>query len=73
LSEPDGPLVEVLEMIGLVNVAFWFKKKYFALVSKNVEALCFEDLQSVYLENKEAGLTSASNSLTKITYFLFFL
>ena len=24
-----GPLVEVLVMIGLVNVAFWFKKRYF--------------------------------------------
>ena len=25
-----GPLVEVPVMIALVNVAFWFKKKYFA-------------------------------------------
>ena len=26
-----GPLVEVPVMIALVNVAFWFKKKYFKL------------------------------------------
>ena len=25
-----GPLVEVPEMIGLVNVAFWFRKRMFA-------------------------------------------
>ena len=26
-----GPLVEVPVMIGLVNVAFWFKKRYYVI------------------------------------------
>jgi ACR3 family arsenite transporter len=28
-----GPLVEVPVMIALVNVAFWFKRKYFSETS----------------------------------------
>lgn len=30
-----GPLVEVPVMIGLVNVAFWFKKKYYSATALN--------------------------------------
>ena len=41
-----GPLVEVPVLIALVNVAFWFKRKYFPIVKETPEGIyhvCCED------------------------------
>ena len=35
-----GPLVEVPVLISLVNVAFWFKKKYFPYVTETPSGVC---------------------------------
>ncbi len=35
-----GPLVEVPVLIALVNVAFWFKKKYFPFAKKTSTGVC---------------------------------
>jgi ACR3 family arsenite transporter len=35
-----GPLVEVPVLIALVNVAFWFKRRYFPYEVKTVIGVC---------------------------------
>jgi ACR3 family arsenite transporter len=35
-----GPLVEVPVLISLVNVAFWFKKKYFPYAKETPTGIC---------------------------------
>jgi len=35
-----GPLVEVPVLIALVNVAFWFKRKYFPIVRETPQGIC---------------------------------
>ncbi len=35
-----GPLVEVPVLISLVNVAFWFKRKYFPIARETAQGIC---------------------------------
>ncbi|HEB50520.1 MAG TPA: arsenical-resistance protein, partial [Desulfobulbus sp.] len=35
-----GPLVEVPVLISLVNVAFWFKRKYFPFAKETPQGIC---------------------------------
>jgi ACR3 family arsenite transporter len=51
-----GPLVEVPVLIALVNVAFWFKRRYFPYELKTVVGVC-------HVRQKPVGLKHASQGL----------